>query len=135
LGVFQKLLASKALDHEAFAILGALMERLPAATFDVHLRTIWQLLFQRWALKAVKGYEGLHKIRRTSVHSMLKAPLKAVEEYEDLRGIRQISVDTILKSTGGNSICFIIFGSCCSRGRQTHTQEIRRISKDMTTTQ
>lgn len=48
LGVFQKLLASKALDHEAFAILGALMERLPRAAFDTHLPMIWNLLFQRY---------------------------------------------------------------------------------------
>jgi len=47
LGVFQKLLASKALDHEAFAVLAALMVRLPQADFDRHLPTIWQLLFQR----------------------------------------------------------------------------------------
>lgn len=47
LGVFQKLLASKALDHEGFAVLAALMARLPQPDFDRHLPTIWQLLFQR----------------------------------------------------------------------------------------
>lgn len=47
LGVFQKLLASKALDHEAFVVLAALAVRLPRGDFDRHLPTIWQLLFQR----------------------------------------------------------------------------------------
>jgi len=62
LGVFQKLLASKALDHEAFVVLAALMVRLPRGDFDRFLPTVWQLLFQRLqsarTTKYVKGLVG-----------------------------------------------------------------------------
>ncbi len=47
LGVFQKLLASKAHDHEGFFILNSLMEFLPLDVFRGYLPTIWTLLFRR----------------------------------------------------------------------------------------
>lgn len=49
LGVFQKLVASKAHDHEGFFILGALVNEggLPLADVDQYLATIWNLLFSR----------------------------------------------------------------------------------------
>jgi CAS/CSE protein, C-terminus len=50
LGVFQKLLASKAHDHEGFAILNTLLEYLPLETLSKYLPTIWGLLFNRLAL-------------------------------------------------------------------------------------
>lgn len=49
LGVFQKLLASKAHDHEGFFILNSLMEFLPLDVFSGYLPTIWTLLFRRCA--------------------------------------------------------------------------------------
>lgn len=50
LGVFQKLVASKAHDHEGFFILGALVNEggLPLADVDQYLTTVWNLLFSRW---------------------------------------------------------------------------------------
>lgn len=47
LGVFQKLLASKAQDHEGFFLLEALVEHLAPSAFEPHLVTVWTLLFQR----------------------------------------------------------------------------------------
>ena len=47
LGVFQKLNASRAHDHEGFFILNALVEFLDASAWQQHLPTIWSLLLQR----------------------------------------------------------------------------------------
>ena len=47
LGAFQKLLSSKAHDHEGFYILNAIAERLPLAAFAPFLTQIWQLVFSR----------------------------------------------------------------------------------------
>ena len=47
LGVFQKLIASKAHDHEGFDVLNALVESLPLAAYEQYLPTVCTLLF-RW---------------------------------------------------------------------------------------
>ena len=47
LGVFQKLNASKAHDHEGFFVLNSLVEFLDAAAWAQHLPTVWSLLLQR----------------------------------------------------------------------------------------
>ena len=47
LGVFQKLLASRAHFHEAFFILNALFEYLPLAALQPFVPTIWNLLLTR----------------------------------------------------------------------------------------
>jgi exportin-2 (importin alpha re-exporter) len=47
LGVFQKLNASRAHDHEGFYILNALVEHLDVAAWQVHLPALWSLLLQR----------------------------------------------------------------------------------------
>jgi len=47
LGVFQKLLASRAHFHEAFYILNALFEFLPLAALQPFVPTIWNLLLTR----------------------------------------------------------------------------------------
>ena len=47
LGVFQKLLASRAHDHEGFFLLNSLMEFLPLDVFRGYLPTVWTLLFRR----------------------------------------------------------------------------------------
>ncbi|KAL6747498.1 Cse1-domain-containing protein [Haematococcus lacustris] len=47
LGVFQKLIASKAHDQEGFLILGSLVDCLPLAAYDPYLTTIFTLLFSR----------------------------------------------------------------------------------------
>lgn len=47
LGVFQKLIASKAHDHEGFYILNTVVEYLPLASYQDYLNTIWTLLFTR----------------------------------------------------------------------------------------
>ena len=51
LGVFQKLLASRAHFHEALAILGSLIESLPLSSVQPFLPTIWGLLFQKCVAK------------------------------------------------------------------------------------
>jgi hypothetical protein len=47
LGVFQKLVASKANDGYGFALLRGLLAHLPLAAYQQHLPTVWQLLFTR----------------------------------------------------------------------------------------
>lgn len=47
LGVFQKLIASKATDHEGLALLRTMMIHLPAAELDARIRDIFMLIFQR----------------------------------------------------------------------------------------
>jgi len=47
LGIFQKLIASKATDHEALALLQTMMIYLPSADFDARIRDIFMLIFQR----------------------------------------------------------------------------------------
>ena len=47
LGVFQKLIASKAHDHQGFYILNALVESLPSEALTPYLTNIWSLLCQR----------------------------------------------------------------------------------------
>lgn len=47
LGVFQKLIASKAHDHEGFAILDTLIMSLPLASYEAYMGTVWGLLFRR----------------------------------------------------------------------------------------
>lgn len=47
LGVFQKLAASRAQDHQGFFILNALAECLPLDAWRAHLPAVWGVLFQR----------------------------------------------------------------------------------------
>lgn len=47
LGVFQRLNASRAHDHEGFYVLNSLVEALPADRWGPHLTTVWGLLLQR----------------------------------------------------------------------------------------
>lgn len=47
LGVFQKLIASKAHDHEGFDILNAMVDNLPVAAYESYLPTVLTLLFSR----------------------------------------------------------------------------------------
>ncbi len=50
--MFQKLLSSKAHDHEGFYILNALFETLELAAYESFLPTIWQLLFLRLQVRS-----------------------------------------------------------------------------------
>jgi exportin-2 (importin alpha re-exporter) len=56
LGVFQKLNASKAHDHEGFFILNALVEFLPPPAWAEHLPTVWSLLLQRLQSSRTQKY-------------------------------------------------------------------------------
>ncbi|KAG2501736.1 hypothetical protein HYH03_000236 [Edaphochlamys debaryana] len=47
LGVFQKLLSSKAHDHEGFYIVNAIVESLPMQAYAQFMPQIWTLMFQR----------------------------------------------------------------------------------------
>ena len=47
LGIFQKLLASKATDHEALALFQTMMIHLPSQDLDARIRDIFMLIFQR----------------------------------------------------------------------------------------
>ncbi|KAG1661631.1 hypothetical protein FOA52_002861 [Chlamydomonas sp. UWO 241] len=60
LGVFQKLIASKAHDHEGFEVLCAIVEHLPLPTYEAALPTVFTLLFSRLqtsrTTKFVRGF-------------------------------------------------------------------------------
>lgn len=47
LGVFQKLIASKANDAYGFMLLRGILESLPLAAYQQYMPTVWQLLFTR----------------------------------------------------------------------------------------
>lgn len=47
LGVFQKLIASKANDAYGFMLLRGIVESLPLAAYQQYMPTVWQLLFTR----------------------------------------------------------------------------------------
>ena len=59
LGVFQKLIASKANDHEGFYLLGSIVQHVPWSTLSEQFKQIIMLLFQRLqsskTTKYVKG--------------------------------------------------------------------------------
>ena len=60
LGVFQKLIASKANDHEGFYLLGSLVEHLEPAALNAHLKNVLIVLFQRLqSSKTTKYVKGL----------------------------------------------------------------------------
>lgn len=47
LGIFQKLISSKATDHEGLALLQTMILHLPASEFDAHIGDVFFLIFQR----------------------------------------------------------------------------------------
>jgi exportin-2 (importin alpha re-exporter) len=47
LGVFQKLVASKANDVFGFMLLRGILEHLPLSAYQQYMPTVWQLLFTR----------------------------------------------------------------------------------------
>lgn len=59
LGVFQKLIASRANDHEGFYVLSSMIEHVPWTSLQSHFKEIVMLLFQRLqtskTTKFVKG--------------------------------------------------------------------------------
>ena len=60
LGVFQKLIASKANDHEGFYLLGSLVEFLEAPALAPQLKSVFIILFQRLqSSKTTKYVKGL----------------------------------------------------------------------------
>jgi exportin-2 (importin alpha re-exporter) len=55
LGVFQKLIASKANDQYGFALLTSIIETLPLEGYQQYLGTIWGLLFSRLQVRQSRG--------------------------------------------------------------------------------
>ena len=59
LGVFQKLIASRANDHEGFYLLSSIVEYFPWSAMENNYKQIYMLLFQRLqtskTTKFVKG--------------------------------------------------------------------------------
>lgn len=59
LGIFQKLISSKATDHEGLAMLQTMMIHLPASEMDARISDIFMLIFQRLTgSKTVKFVKG-----------------------------------------------------------------------------
>ena len=60
LGVFQKLIASKANDHEGFHLLGSMVEHLNMDLLSTHLKSVFIILFRRLQnSKTTKYVKGL----------------------------------------------------------------------------
>ena len=60
LGVFQKLVASKANDHQAFYLINTMVEHIKAQTMEPYLKQVFSLLFQRlMRSKTVKFVRGI----------------------------------------------------------------------------
>lgn len=60
LGVFQKMIASKANDHEGFSLVQTLLEHYPMAELQGNVKQIFTLLFQRLSLaKTTKYIRGI----------------------------------------------------------------------------
>lgn len=57
LGVFQKLVASKAHDHEGFYILAAIVSSLEFSQYQQFMPTVWQLLLQRLQAARTPKYQ------------------------------------------------------------------------------
>lgn len=61
LGVFQKLIASKANDVYGFMLLRGILENLPLSAYQQYMPTVWQLLFTRLQVRqllcALKGWQ------------------------------------------------------------------------------
>lgn len=55
LGVFQKLVASKANDVYGFMLLRGILQYLPVAAYQQYMPTVWQLLFTRLQVGVVPG--------------------------------------------------------------------------------
>lgn len=55
LGVFQKLVASKANDQYGFALISAIVQHLPLASYQQFMPTVWQLLFTRLQVGGIQG--------------------------------------------------------------------------------
>ena len=67
LGVFQKLLSSKALDHEGFNLLDSMMQHVPFATLQQYMPTVgpfllFMLYMSTLCLKANQSYDR-HSVR------------------------------------------------------------------------
>jgi exportin-2 (importin alpha re-exporter) len=60
LGVFQKLIASKANDHEGFKLIQCMVEYIPEQTLGQYMKPVFTLFFQRLtSSKTVKFIKGL----------------------------------------------------------------------------
>jgi exportin-2 (importin alpha re-exporter) len=55
LGVFQKLIASKANDSYGFALISGIVQHLPPVTYQSYLPTVWQLLFTRLQVRGSRA--------------------------------------------------------------------------------
>lgn len=53
LGVFQKLIASKANDVYGFILLRGILQNLPLAAYQQYMPTVWQLLFTRLQVRVL----------------------------------------------------------------------------------
>lgn len=74
LGIFQKLIASKATDHEALALLQTMIIHLPASELDARIREIFMLIFQR-----LTGSKTTKFVRHVLVCFSLYAFLRGAE--------------------------------------------------------
>lgn len=74
LGIFQKLISSKATDQEGMALLQTMMIHIPAADLDARIRDVFMLIFQR-----LTGSKTTKFVRCTLVCFSLYAYLRGVD--------------------------------------------------------
>lgn len=78
LGIFQKLIASKATDHEGLALLQTMMIHLPVDSLDERIGSVFFLLFQRLD-------------KRFKTNKFVKNALVCFSLYAHLRGTEQLA--------------------------------------------
>jgi hypothetical protein len=61
LGVFQKLIASKANDQYGFALISGIVQHLPLSSYQQYMPTVWQLLFTRLQVRLCADQHCWHQ--------------------------------------------------------------------------
>lgn len=84
LGIFQKLIASKATDHEGLELLQTMMIHIPTNQFDERIKDIFALLFQRLTgSKTVKLVKGV--LVCFSLYAHLRSPKQLASSVNQLQ--------------------------------------------------
>lgn len=85
LGIFQKLIASKATDHEALALLQTMMIHMPANELDSRIKDVFMLIFQRLTGSKTTKFVK-HTLVCFSLYAYLRGPdllASAVNQLQD----------------------------------------------------
>ena len=80
LGVFQKLIASRANDHEGFYLLSSMIQYIPWQSLEAQMSQVFILLFQR-----LKGSKTTKFVKGKEFSSFKPQPHKMVKHTQTIR--------------------------------------------------